>query len=48
MMVFVTPEEATMINARFNVTDDGLVFREIWDNEAIKAKQQADAEVMSA
>ena len=49
MFVFVTPEETTMINSRFDVTDDGLVFREIWDNEAIKAKQQADAEAaMSA
>ena len=43
MFVFVTPEETSMINARFDVTEDGLVFREIWDNEAIKAKQEAEA-----
>jgi len=49
MFVFVTPEETTMINSRFDVTEGGLVFREIWDNAAIKAKQQADTEAeMSA
>lgn len=42
MFVFVAPEESQMINARFDVTEDGLVFREVWDNEDIKAKQQAD------
>jgi len=42
MFVFVEPDSTGMINARFNVTEDGLVFREIWNNEDIKAKQQAD------
>ena len=49
MFVFVTPTESKMINARFDITADGLVFREIWNNEDIKARQQADAEAaMSA
>jgi hypothetical protein len=47
MFVFVTPEETAMINSRFDVTEDGLVFREIWNNEDIKAKQQADAEAVA-
>lgn len=47
MFVFVAPDDSQMINARFNVTADGLVFREIWNNEDIKAKQQGDAEAVA-
>jgi len=40
MFVFVTPEESQMINARFFVTENGLIFHEVWTHEDIKAKQQ--------
>lgn len=43
MVVFVHPESTAMINARFDVTEDGLTYRETWNNEDIKERQQADA-----
>jgi len=48
MFVFVSPDDTRMINSRYDVTADGLVFREVWTNEDIKAKQEADAESVPA